>query len=382
MTSTFGKFVLGDRIGGGQLSEVFTVLRPNLAGSTGIALKRVTPRWIGERDFVTLVVREAGILSRLDHPSLCRCQEIGMIDGAAFLTLEMIDGCTLRALMRRLSKLGIALPTSAVISLGAQLAQVLNHLHGHAPTPLIHLDLSPQNVMISRTGVIKLIDFGIARYLDGSNPPPLGGRMAGTVGYMSPEQACGREDLDPAADQYGLGILLWELLASGRLFRGNTPETWRRMREAEVPAANGAHGERPEGLSHVVYRMLAADRRDRFPDLAQVLEALTTVSSSPESGQRPLAALVGRLLSDTAFDPFDALPQKDSLGAGPVVNIPTGDRSISVEDYDTIEIEVSQGLGSPAAQIRDVMPMAASTPHSPFLEAFENGNGAAAQMAS
>lgn len=237
MISSFGKFRLLQRIGGGRLSQVYRIGRIwGEEAAPRVVLKRVAPELIGEPAFVTLVAREAGLLSRLTHPNLCACQEMGVIDGCAFLTLDLVDGCTIRALLRRLAQMEIRLATSAVLATAAQAAEVLDYLHRRCPTPLIHLDLSPQNVMISREGQLKLIDFGIARFLDGHDPPPLEGRIAGTVGYMSPEQARGDKRIDARADQYALGILLWEMLSGRRLFAGNTPETWRRMRHGEAPS--------------------------------------------------------------------------------------------------------------------------------------------------
>ncbi|MCK5796670.1 MAG: serine/threonine protein kinase [Deltaproteobacteria bacterium] len=306
MTTSFGKFRLLERIGGGRLSQVYRIGRIWGEETTPkVVLKRVAPELIGEPGFVQLVAREAGLLSRLDHESLCACEEMGVIDGCAFLTLDLVDGCTVRALLRRLSQMEHRLPISAVLSLGAQAAQVLDYLHRHSPTPLVHLDLSPQNVMISCEGQLKLIDFGIARFLDGHNPPPLDGRIAGTVGYMSPEQARGQSDIPAQADQFGLGILLWEMLSGRRLYAGNTDETWKRMREGDTPPlAEGFPDVGPE-LGRVVDRLLEARPSDRYADLDVFCDELKLLTSNIESGRRPLAALTRRLMGETDFDPFD-----------------------------------------------------------------------------
>ena len=372
MESYFGKFKLLQRIGGGQLSQVFRVASEALgqSGDPRVALKRVNPAVIGEPAFVRLVVREAGVLTRLTHPALVQCFELGVIDGSAFLTLQMVDGCTLRAMLKRLSQLGVKLPVSAVRAIGFQLAEVLDYLHQRCSHPVVHLDLSPQNVMIARDGTVKLIDFGLARYLDGHNPPPLGGKIAGTVGYMSPEQSSGAA-IDARADQYGMGILLWEMLAGRRLFQGNTPQTWQRMRTGDVPEAARVMPEVPHNLAQLIYQLLAAAPAARFDDLEDVMEAFHRGSSSPLSGQRPLAALVQRLLSTPSFDPFDVRlkpdPTPDQL------DVPMGEGSPSDTDedsasYEELSIEVDQGLESPASQVRAVIPEGGAPPVSPFLE--------------
>ena len=367
MIQHFGKFVLVQRIGGGRLSQVFRVGRQGVTGpAPKVALKRVNPALIGEPDFVQLLAREAGLLAQLAHGSLCTCQELGVIDGCAFMTLDLVDGCTLRALLRHVSQRGAKLPASAVLALGRQLVEVLRYLHGEAPVPLVHLDLSPQNVMVSRAGGLKLIDFGIARQLDGKNPPPVGGRIAGTVGYMSPEQARGAP-LDARADQFGLGILLWEMLAGHRLFRGNTADTWQRMRGGQTPAPSVFLHDVPEGVVGLLARLMRPDPEWRYRDMDEVAREMEA-TASPLGGTRPLAALVQHLMEDAAFDPFDVVRAPE---AEPVVmDIPAGEQSTT--EYADLQIQVDFGAGSPGSMIRAVVPdRAPPPPSSPFLETLD-----------
>jgi serine/threonine protein kinase len=365
MSSRFGKFSLVQRIGGGRLSQVFRIARENNSSlPLKVALKRVNPSLIGETDFVQLLVREAALLARLSHKNLCACQELGVIDGCAFFTLDLVDGCTLRALLRRISRLGAQLPPSAIIAIAYQLAEVLAYLHHHCEIPLVHLDLSPQNVMLSRDGKLKLIDFGITRQLDGRNPPPVGEKMiAGTVGYMSPEQARGAP-LDGRADQFSLGILLWEMLADRRLFRGNTQETWQKMRGGQIPSVDEALRDAPEELSLLVMRMLQPEPAKRFATMNEVLLSLELCSSSPLSGCKPLAALIHRLLDEADFNPFD-VPRSAKPDVAPV-DIPQGERP--AESYDDLRIEVDFGEGSPGSMVRQAVPDQADLPSSPYLE--------------
>jgi eukaryotic-like serine/threonine-protein kinase len=369
MISRFGKFKLLKRIGGRRLSQVFLV-SPDFGEGPGpsIALKRVNPSFIGEPAYVKLVVREAGLLTRLGHPNLCACQEMGTIDGCAFFTLDLVDGCTLRALMRPLSQNEMPLAPSAALALVYQLAQVLCYLHNASPIPLVHLDLSPQNVMISREGTLKLIDFGISRQLDGKNPPPLGGKIAGTVGYMSPEQARGAA-IDDRADQYGMGILLWELLAGRRLFRGNTVDTWKRMRQGQIPDPSKLLRSSPENLIMLVGRLLRFDPEDRFAHLGDVISFMESFFSSVKSGLKPLSALVEHFLAEPDFDPFDVVFQAEADAGGK--DIPQGDGG--GEEYAEISILVERGAGTPDGMIRAILPEGADLPESQFLEIESDG---------
>lgn len=354
LPTRFGKFLLLERIGGGRLSQVYRVGRagPSAPGASGrplpVALKRVDPSLIGEPAFVRLIVREASLLGRLSHPRLCACQEMGVIDGCAFLTLSLVEGCTLRALMRAAASIGIELPAPAVLAIGWQLAEVLDYLHRRCPTPLVHLDLSPQNVMLSTDGTIKLIDFGIARLLDGSEPPPLGNKIAGTVGYMSPEQARGEAQLRPAADQFGLGILLWEMLQMKRLFPGNTPQTWQRLRRGEVPNAQ----QRSPEIGQLLDRLLAPEPERRFADMREVQQVLEQLGTSPRERSQPLAALVRNLMKRDGFDPFDAISR---AGDGQTPHdIPRGEAA--GVDYAELAISVDHGHGTPSAHMRSAIP--------------------------
>jgi serine/threonine protein kinase len=364
MITRFGKYILLKRIGGGRLSQVFQVSRedPFHLGPLA-ALKRVNPSLIGEPSFVQLVVREAGLLSHLSHPSLCSCHELGVIDGCAFFTLELVDGCTVRALLRRLSQLGMELPASAVAAFAHQLAAVLDYLHRGCERPMIHMDLSPQNIMVSRDGRLKLLDFGIARHVDGHDPPPVGTKIAGTVGYMSPEQALGAAT-DGRADQYGLGILLWEMLTGRRLFRGNTSETWSKMRHGYLPDPQRALRNVPEGLVMLLERLLHADPSQRFAHTGDAMAWIEASSPSLQNGQRLLAALVQRLLKDPAFDPFDVVTQPEPELSG--LDIPRGEAT--AEEYAEIDIQVDHGAGTPVALLRAAVPDVTEPPVSPFLE--------------
>ncbi|PIV72352.1 MAG: hypothetical protein COW56_09605 [Rhodocyclales bacterium CG17_big_fil_post_rev_8_21_14_2_50_68_7] len=360
----FGKFQLLEQIGGGRLSQVFRVTRQASTGGgePRIALKRVQPTVIGEAAFVQLVVREGGLLARLSHPNLCLCHEMGVVDGCAFLTLDLVEGCTLRALMRRTSRMGVELPSSSIIAIGHQLARALGYLHHECSMPLVHLDLSPQNVMLDHDGALKLIDFGIARYLDGRNPPPLGGKIAGTVGYMSPEQASGRT-VDARADQFGLGILLWEMLAGQRAFRGNTPETWHRMRAGQMPSTRV---DAASDLVEIVTRLLQPSPADRFASMTQVTEQLESLTSDPLSGMRPLCALVTHLLKDPGFDPFDVV-RRESTAVEPPADIPSGADPVAA-GYAELSIEVDHGEGTPGSLVRAAVTGEVDLPDSPFLE--------------
>jgi len=323
----FGKFRLFDRLGGGQICDVFRAGRSWQADGRHVALKRIKPVEATRFSGVQLVVREAEILASLSHPNLCACHEVGVVDGCAFLTMDLVDGCTLLDLMRYFARRRVELPLPTITTIAVHLSEILDYLHRHCPTPLAHLDLSPQNVMISRQGEIKLIDFGIARLLEGSTPPSLRDNIMGTLGYMAPEQTRG-EACGPQADQFGLGILLWEMIT--------------RRRWAHAASGRDEVTALPNGdLGPLVRRLLALKPADRFADLAEPLALLRGMRSVRHNSSRPLAALVQCIREPPNRRWLQSEPANAQLADG------QDDHS-----YDALEILVDHGEETPSAMLR------------------------------
>lgn len=258
--------------------------------SPWVALKRLHPHLVESEDAVQMFLNEARILAKLDHPNLARIEDAGVIDGEPYLATEYLVGAPLNQLHRRAFK--TEAPAALVVYL---LQQVLAGLHyAHELTGadgrslgLIHRDVTPHNIFVTRDGAVKLLDFGVARAADiTSRTAP--GQLKGKFPYLSPEQVRGRS-LDRRTDIFSAGVVAWEALAGRPLFpRGSHVEAMVAIANDHVPPLATVRPELPPMLTRAVHRALAPDPDDRFATAASFSEALTDTLTSNDILRAPL----------------------------------------------------------------------------------------------
>ncbi len=242
-------------------------------------------------------VREAKAASALNHPHIATIHEIGEADGIHFIVMEYVAGQTLAARIN-----GAPLPINELLTISSQIADALDEAHTKGIT---HRDLKPANVMLNERGQVKVLDFGLAKIARPSSiesnvstlKQTTPGIVMGTVPYMSPEQALGR-DVDHRSDIFSLGTVLYEM-ATGKLpFVGaNTVETLDRILHAEPEAITQCNADAPAELERIVRRCLAKEREARYQSAAELLPALQSLSTIHENSAARLA--VTRELSAT-----------------------------------------------------------------------------------
>ena len=268
----FGRYELSRRISLGGMAEVF---KAKSYGEHGfekvVALKRILPTVAESERFQEMFVQEASIAAHLDHPNICRIYELGREGESYYLTMEFIYGHDVREVLRRCKHLSQPVPSAIVAQIGADVARALDHAwrapdERGEPLRLVHRDVSPQNVMIGFDGVVKLIDFGIAKVANAS-VQTAAGVLKGKYAYMSPEQAEAKP-LDAAADIWSLGVVLHELLAGRRLFLGSSvADTIEQILLSPIPHLDDA----PPVLASIVRRALERDVEVRYRSHAEVL---------------------------------------------------------------------------------------------------------------
>lgn len=284
----FGSYELIERVGEGGMAEVWRARSRGAAGfEKTVVIKRVLPSLMARPDFAAMLVREAKIAARLNHPNVVQIFDLGEEDGAYFIAMEYVPGRDLASLMAHTWRLGREESERAGMSLPlklwivAEVAKALDYAHrrkgddGH-PLQIVHRDVSPQNVLLATEGQVKVTDFGIARAderdLGRDDDPTV---LRGKYAYMSPEQARGLH-LDRRSDVFSLGIVLYELVSEQRLFRApDAKETLRRVREADVPPLDLAALGLPDALGHVLDRALEPDRDARYPSAREMGTDLT-----------------------------------------------------------------------------------------------------------
>ncbi|NOY94685.1 MAG: serine/threonine protein kinase [Deltaproteobacteria bacterium] len=276
----FGRYVLFDHIGRGGMADIFLArARTGLGGARLVVLKQVLPRLSADARFGEMLVSEAKLAAQLNHANVVQVIDLGREDERLFIAMEYVEGFDLNQLLRNLSKSRIPLPAEFAILIVRELLRGLDYAHrardaeGEA-LGLVHRDVSPSNVLVSFEGEVKLCDFGIARALRlATEGGAYDGQVAGKAAYMSPEHARG-EEIDARADVFAAGILLWELCAGRRLYKGSEQQMLELAKAGEVPPLPDRGLAQPERLARVLIRMTEPNRRYRYPTAQEALDDL------------------------------------------------------------------------------------------------------------
>src|SRR5262245_19276671 len=231
-----------------------------------VAIKRILPHLAQDPRFVELLIAEAKVLSLLKHRNIVQIFDVGLgDDGKYFLVMEFVDGKDLGGVQRGLETRRRRMPFDLVLHIGAEICEALEHAHSARapdgkPMSLVHRDVSPSNVLLSRAGEVKLTDFGIAKRAEQETGH---GSVRGKFAYISPEQAR-NEHLDPRSDVFSVGILMWELLTSRRLYSGlGDMEALRAVREARAQRPTEIDRSLPRTIDELVMTALARDPAHR-----------------------------------------------------------------------------------------------------------------------
>ncbi|MBI5479678.1 MAG: serine/threonine protein kinase, partial [Deltaproteobacteria bacterium] len=311
---TYGKYRLVQRLAYGGMAEVFLARASGAAGfEKNVVIKRLHPQFCADRDFVNMLIDEAHIASQLTHTNSCQVLDLGEVEGTYYLALEFIDGHDLFTIMRKLRRCGEMLPPQAAVYIVNEVLEGLGYAHrkkgedGRA-LGIVHRDVSPQNVLVTHEGEVKIIDFGIAKARISSTKTQAG-ILKGKYRYMAPEQAEGRA-VDQRTDLFSGGIVLYELLAGQVHGRGlSDMQLLERVRSAQFEPLRTIRPEVPPVLEEMVHRALERDPARRFQSAQDFQDALSGFlhATGLEFAKRDLGALVRRLFPEglTASRPAD-----------------------------------------------------------------------------
>ena len=260
-------------LGRGGMGVVY--LATALADGAAVALKMVRPAVVGSTVVVDRFLREAAVLSRLDHPRIVRLRDLGSTPEGLYFAMDYVDGDDAEALLKRRRT---PLPIGPAVDLACQALEAMEYAHGQG---VVHRDIKPQNLLLTRAGggrELHVADFGLARLYQESTLSglTLTGQIAGSVGYMPPEQITDFRNVRPAADLYALAASLYTLLTGRKVY--DFPEGINRqlltiLQSDPVPIRD-RRGDVPPALAEVIHRALARDPADRFPDAAAMRAAL------------------------------------------------------------------------------------------------------------
>ena len=267
-----GSYEVLRELAAGGMAELF------LARSVGpegfqklVALKKILPEFADKPRFVRLFLDEAKLVASLDHPNIAQVYDMGTVDGDYFFTMEFVHGQDVRSILKTAEG---PLPIDLVIQVARSIAGALHYAHGRrghngASLGIVHRDVSPSNILISYEGAIKLVDFGVAKAAT-STVKTRTGALKGKVAYMSPEQ-CKGLDLDRRSDVFSLGVVLWEMATSKRLFKGNNDlATLQQVINHDVPAPSSIASEVHPELDRIIMRALEKSPEDRYQTAQQL----------------------------------------------------------------------------------------------------------------
>ncbi len=279
-----GRYELLIELAKGGMAELFLGRLHGIGGfSKLVAIKRILPHLAEDKLFVEMFLNEGRIAAHLSHPNVCQVHELGEANGTLFLAMEYLDGAPWDALIRDQPR---AAPDNEhtlrlVAGVIAQACEGLHYAHDlrdpeGALTPVVHRDVSPQNLFVTVDGACKVLDFGVSKMLK-DGPRTRTGVLKGKLPYMSPEQIQG-EQVDSRSDVFALGVVLWEALAGVSLFDRDTDFLiWKAITEAPIPPL-ASRGYPPE-VDAVLARALMRDRSKRFPTARALGEALRQVAN-------------------------------------------------------------------------------------------------------
>ena len=346
MSDSQQRYRVVEKLESGGMAEVFRAESEGLQGfRKQVAIKRVLPHLSSKKKFISMFLDEARLSAQLSHSNCVQVFDIGVGDNAFFIVMEFVDGANLKSIIEHIKKTGHDFPVEHAVYLSLELCKGLSYAHeltdnSGVPLHIVHRDMSPPNVLITKNGEVKIVDFGLAKansQLEKSEP----GIIKGKFSYLSPEAAMGQE-VDLRTDIFAVGIILWELLSGQRLFLGDTDfQTVKRVQAAQVPSISQINRKVPLELEKIMARALARDPAARYGtarelglDLSKFLfkfgvpvstfdvSSLVQGAMKERQRHRPIqASIIDKLIEEALFE-FTSLTDDKAApsgGAKPVV---------------------------------------------------------------
>src|SRR3954469_19112845 len=277
---TFGRYTLLERLAVGGMAEVF---RAKISSSHGfqkiLVIKRILPHLAADPGFVAMFIDEAKLTAQLTHPKIVQILDFGEVQGQFFTALEFIDGFDALGLLRTAAQKRVRLPRALAVFIISEVLEALDYAHNARdmegkPMQIVHRDISPSNIFMSKRGDVKLGDFGIA-HAERRESKTQAGTLKGKYGYMSPEQVVGKP-IDARSDLFAVGVVLAELLTGRRLFSAAADlDVLLKVRDVKLDRLDKYGADLPRPLDRIVRRSLRKDPRERFSTAAEFRDELS-----------------------------------------------------------------------------------------------------------
>jgi serine/threonine protein kinase/tetratricopeptide (TPR) repeat protein len=358
--ASFGRYRLLERLGQGGMAEVFKAKSFGVEGFEKVlVIKRILSELARSQEFVDMFIHEAKLAVRLSHANIVQVFDLGLapvvgksgekLPDAYFMAMEFVHGLDLATLLARCRRQQILLPVELAVFVCAEVAKGLDHAHRRRdeqlkPLGIVHRDVSPQNVLLSFEGEVKVTDFGIAKARGaleaGEMEDTRARQLHGKFGYMSPEQARG-ESVTASTDLFSLGVVLYECVAGVNPFSAPTTfETLRRVQACEYPPVELLRPDVPKPFIELLKTAMAKDPKDRFPDAGRMYEAMLAFLYG--QGSRFGANDLSEFLAKFVQPEEPASASAPSLGE----HLVEGETASSLQERTPVEVPPSRAKSS------------------------------------
>jgi len=271
MPRRFGKYTLLRKLASGGMAELFLAIQRSVAGFEKlIVIKLILPAMNQDSAFIAMLLHEARIAATLSHANVVQVFDVGQVAGTYYIAMEHVHGEDLRSIVRQMRKKAVSeFPLEHIVSIMLGVCGGLAHAHEKrdldgSSLKIVHRDISPHNVVVSFSGDVKIVDFGIAQSNAELAAETRSGTLKGKVPYMSPEQARG-DEIDSRSDIFAVGVILFELTTGKRLFKGQSDfETLKLICDHDYPLPSQIRPGYPPELERIVMRALHKDRNSRY----------------------------------------------------------------------------------------------------------------------
>lgn len=338
----FGDYTLLNRVAVGGMAEVWQARRRGVEGfQKTVAIKKILSHLTDSTDFVTMFIDEAKLAAQLNHNNIIQIYDLGKVGPDYFIAMEYVDGKDLRSILRAGRDTSRPLPVGLALMIAARLARALDYAHrkrdfDNRALGLVHRDVSPQNVLISHEGEIKLCDFGIVKAVVKASTTQMGA-LKGKLQYMSPEQAWGKA-VDSRSDIFSLGAVLFEMLTGRKLFTADTEvAVLDAVRDCRISPPSEHHAAIAPEIDDLVLRTLAKEPEERFQTAGEMEQAIEIIlhEIQPRPSEAELTIYTKQLFaaeippaaaSDSSFGALQPRTSRTKTPSSPSVSSATGAR--------------------------------------------------------
>ncbi len=337
----FGSYLVGEQLGIGGMAVVHLAEARSAAGfRKRVALKRLLPHVAHNPELVAAFAAEARLAGYLRHPNIAQIFDFGKLEGVHYIAFEFVPGPTLEQLARQCNANVGPIPTPIVLNIAHQICDALDHAHNLTdeagrPLGIVHRDVSPPNLIVSNNGLVKLIDFGLAKAKRASNDTQVG-VIKGKLSYVAPEYLAGK--LDARCDLWAVGVVVHELLTGHKLFdAANDFEALDRVRSMRVRPPSKSNPDVPDDLDDIVMTALQRDPASRWQSAAAMRTALGGVAAQLQAitnsqlidwvewafmqDRKPQDSVVAKLIEilDQPSRPIEAVADDDPKASRPAI---------------------------------------------------------------